>query len=243
MNNSLSRKIKKRKGKIIYLLAIEIILLILDGYYLFVGNDYVNVVRVTVTFILAMIPMTMELIFNMSIPWPVYCFTVIYACEHTMGSCFNLYLFIPWWDDMMHCTEGFLFAMFGYYYLSFGNEKTIKHRLKYLLFAVSLSVFIAVLWEMTEYGVDNVSKSDMQKDTFVTKINSYLLADNTGEIVTIDNISEVTVDGKVLPGYIDIGLTDTMIDLMTALAGAVVFSIYCLIDRDRHPLLKFEESS
>ena len=212
-------------------------------YYLFFVNDYINAIRVTITLFLAMIPLVMEILFNMTIPWPMYCFLVIYATEHTMGSCFNLYLYLSWWDDMMHCTEGFMFAMFGYYYLSFGNEKNIKTRIKNLMFAISLSVFVAVIWEIIEYSVDTLFMFDMQKDVLVTRINSYLLTGNNGDLESLDNIKEVIVDGRVLPGYIDIGLIDTMTDLITALAGALVFSVYCLIDRDKHPLLKFEEKS
>ena len=243
MMSKLSAELNKRKGKIIYLLAVEALLLCLIIYYLFVDINYINVVRVIVTIILAMIPMAMELIFRMHIFWPLYCFVVIYACEHTMGSCFNLYLFIPWWDIMMHCTEGILFTLFGYYYLSKDYEINTQTRIKNLVFAVSLSVFIGVLWEITEYGVDSFTLNDMQKDVFITSMKSYLLEGNNGQIGTINDIKTVTVDGQVLPGYIDIGLIDTMKDLITALIGSVIFCVYALIDRDRHPILKFENKN
>ena len=142
---------------------------------------------------------------------------------------------------MMHITEGFMFAVFGYYYLSVGNEKNLKMRIRNIIFAISLAIFIGFLWEIIEYAMDTIWMFDMQKDVLVTRISSYLLADTTGEIGTINNISEVVVNGQVLPGYIDIGLIDTMDDLIMALIGAVVFSLYALIDRDKHPVIRFEE--
>ena len=142
---------------------------------------------------------------------------------------------------MMHVTEGFMLALFGYYYLSYEEEKNLKKRIKYLLFAISLAVFIGFLWEILEYLMDTVCMFDMQKDVYVTRINSYLLSDTIGQIGKIDNIEEVVVNGQVLPGYIDIGLIDTMDDMIMALIGAAVFSIYALIDCDKHPLLRFEK--
>ena len=239
--SKLSQRLKKRKGKTIYLLVVEMILLLMIVYYLLVAKDAVNAVRVAVSLICAMIPLALEIIFSMHIPWPIYAFLIIYACEHMMGACFNLYLYFPWWDNMMHITEGFMFAVFGYYYLSVGNEKNLKMRIRNIIFAISLAIFIGFLWEIIEYAMDTIWMFDMQKDVLVTRISSYLLADTTGEIGTISNISEVVVNGQVLPGYIDIGLIDTMDDLIMALIGAVVFSLYALIDRDKHPVIRFEE--
>ncbi|WP_051671618.1 hypothetical protein [Oribacterium sp. P6A1] len=239
IKDMLYQKLKKRKGKTIFLLFIETVLSFLILYYLTIGNDRGNALIVVITMILAMIPIGMELLFNMTIPWAVYVFSVFYTLGHAMGYCLGLYMRFSWWDDMMHFTEGFLFTLFGYYYLSIGDEGSKKARIRNIVFAISLSVFIAVLWEITEYMVDKVWLLDMQKDVFVSRIDSYLLAGNTGAIESIENIGEVTVGGQILPGYIDIGLIDTMDDLIMALVGSIVFSVYALIDQDRHPILKF----
>ena len=239
IRDRLSQGLKKRKEKILFLLFIEALLLFLILYYLTIGKDTGNAIRVTITLFLATIPIGMEYLFDMIIPWPVYIFSVFYTLGHVMGYCFLLYMHFPWWDDMMHCTEGFLFTMFGYYYLSAGAEGSKKALVRNLVFGISLSILIAVLWEMTEYAVDKIWLLDMQKDVFVSRIDSCLLAGNTGAVGSIENIGEVTVGGRVLPGYIDIGLIDTMDDLIMALIGAVVFAVYALTDRDRHPILRF----
>ena len=46
-------------------------------------------------------------------------------------------------------------------------------------------------------------------------------------MVTIHNIQDVAVNGSSLglPGYLDIGLIDTMKDLMVNFLGALVFSV------------------
>jgi hypothetical protein len=47
------------------------------------------------------------------------------------------------------------------------------------------------------------------------------------------------VDGQSLGinGYLDIGLIDTMHDMIIETVGALVFPIYVLIDRNKHPLI------
>ena len=68
----------------------------------------------------------------------------------------------------------------------------------------------------------------MQKDTIIHTINSVVL-DPGGHNVpyTIKNITDVAVNGQSLglDGYLDIGLLDTMMDLLVNFVGAFVFSI------------------
>lgn len=243
MDKILAQRLKKRKGKLRFLLFTETLLLFLFLYYLIGDKDIGNAWIVVFTVFLSMVPLGIEVIFDMVSPWPVYAFMVMYTLGDAMGYCFGLYIYLSWWDDLMHCIEGFLFTMFGYYYLSSGCEGSKKMRIRNLVFGISLSIFIAVLWEITEYAADKIWLLDMQKDVFVSRIDSYLLAGNTGAIESIENIGEVTVGGQILPGYIDIGLIDTMEDLIMALVGSVVFSLYALMDRDKHPILRFGTDS
>ena len=69
---------------------------------------------------------------------------------------------------------------------------------------------------------------DMQKDTVIQQITSVALDPTNRNIpITISNIQDVVVNGESLGlgGYLDIGLYDTMGDLIVNLIGAVVFSV------------------
>ena len=78
---------------------------------------------------------------------------------------------------------------------------------------------------------------DMQDDTVITEITSYLLDGAPGEAGSIRDITAVTVNGKPLPvrGYIDIGLNDTMWDMLLETLGTLVVVGWYLWDRGRHP--------
>ena len=88
---------------------------------------------------------------------------------------------------------------------------------------------VGVLWEFFEYGMDKFSHTDMQKDTVIHSITTVELDETqSNKAVTIDGITSVVINGQDLGlgGYLDIGLQDTMEDLMVNFVGAVVFCFF-----------------
>src|SRR5699024_6974332 len=94
--------------------------------------------------------------------------------------------------------------------------------------AFCFSMTIGVVWEFFEFGMDSLFNLDMQKDTVIHTIRSVTL-DPSGHNIpyVIKGIGETAVNGQELGigGYLDIGLIDTMQDLIVNFAGAFVFSI------------------
>jgi hypothetical protein len=85
---------------------------------------------------------------------------------------------------------------------------------------------VGVLWEFFEYGMDVIFLTDMQKDTILHSMATVQLRGD-GTVEVLRDISAVTVNGRELGlgGYLDIGLHDTMADLLVNFVGAVVFSV------------------
>ena len=82
--------------------------------------------------------------------------------------------------------------------------------------------------ELREFSMDTFFGMDTQKDAIVHSISTVMLDPTGGTAVQhIDNIKEVIINGQELGlgGYLDIGLKDTMKDLIVNFIGAVVFSI------------------
>ena len=103
---------------------------------------------------------------------------------------------------------------------------------------------IGVLWEFFECGNDLLFAVDMQKDFIVQDFGSVTLdPEQMGESIHVTDITETiinTASGKtytVEGGYLDIGILDTMKDLLVNLVGAVVFSVI------GYSTLKFSKSS
>ena len=156
----------------------------------------------------------------------------IFASE-ILGELGCFFINVPNWDSILHTTTGFLCAAFGFALIDILNRNDkIKFQLSPIyvaLVAFCFSMTIGVLWEFFEFSVDRLFHMDMQKDTIVHTISSVMLDPTNKNIpITIDGITSVAVNGKNLgfDGYLDIGLYDTMEDLLVNFIGALTFSIF-----------------
>lgn len=190
------------------------------------------------TVLLAMLPAAMEKLFCCRICLPVYIFGLFYAVGPMLGHCWYLYYTLSWWDKLLHICGGVMFAVLGAFFferLAEGKQKPLLTALVALCFSMA----IAVLWEFIEFGADRFLGMDMQDDTVITGVTSYLLGKAVGTTGSIQNIQTVIVDGTALPvnGYIDIGLIDSMIDMLLESLGALVTSLLLWLDAGKHPLI------
>ena len=126
----------------------------------------------------------------------------IFAAE-ILGELQSYYIHFAYWDTILHTTNGFVCAAFGFSLVDIlCRNKQEKFRLSPLFMAVvafCFSMTVGVLWEFFEYGMDRFAHTDMQKDTIIHSITTVEL---------------------------DIGLQDTLVDLMVNFVGAVVFCFF-----------------
>ena len=94
-----------------------------------------------------------------------------------------------------------------------------------MLCIFSFAMMIASLWEIAEFSIDRLFDVDMQKDTVINEVNSMLLSDN-GNVVVKNKISSMTIGKYIVNGYLDIGLYDTINDMVCAIIGSLIFIIY-----------------
>lgn len=191
------------------------------------------------TLLLALLPMLLETLFRCRICLPVYLFALAYAIGPMLGHCWKLYYTIPVWDKLLHICGGVMFAILGAYFFDLltRNKELPAAR---IIFALCFSMAIAVLWEFCEFGADTFLGMDMQDDTVIHGLTSYLLGDGLGVTGSIPNIQSVAVNGVLLPvdGYIDIGLIDTMLDMLLETMGAIAACAIMLLDKGRHPVIQ-----
>ena len=146
---------------------------------------------------------------------------------------------------MLHVIGGVMFAFFGVFLFEKFVGKDKKKTVITAIFALCFSMAISVLWEFCEFGADTFLGMDMQDDTVITHINSYLLDEGVGVAGSIENIEEVVVNGQVLSvnGYIDIGLTDTMLDMLLETMGAVVVVVIYIACKGKLSVFKKKEEA
>ncbi len=227
-----------RNKKILAVYCVLRLLVIFTLLGSLLNRKYENAFICILTLILFVIPSLIERRLRIDFPDTLECIILffIFAAE-ILGEIQEFYLLVPHWDTVLHTINGFLFAAIGFSIVDLLNEdKHIAMSLSPLCMAVvafCFSMTIGVLWEFFEWGMDMLVGTDMQKDTIMHGISSVMLhPDGRNEPVALEGITNVIVtlaDGTQVPlnlgGYLDIGLMDTMKDLLVNLIGAVVFSV------------------
>ena len=210
-----------------------------------VSKQYDRLLLAFATPFIILAPKILELLFRCKIDLPVYLFGLFYAIGPMLGQCYNLYYTVSWWDKMLHISGGVMFAFLGLFLFEKYVGKDKKKMVMTAVFALCFSIAIAVLWEFCEFGADTFLGMDMQDDTVITHINSYLLNEGVGVAGSIENIEEVIVNGQLLPvkGYIDIGLTDTMLDMLLETMGAVVVAMIYIASKGKFAVFKKKEEA
>lgn len=230
----LSNRVKmNRRSFIIYSLlrSLVVVAMVLQ----FMEGNYEDAALCILALFLFLMPSLAEQSFRIEIP-PlfeiiIYCF--IYASA-ILGEINHYYTLIPGWDTMLHTLAGFLTAAIGFSMIDLLNRHSSRMNLSPVyqaLMAFCFSMTIGVLWEFCEFFMDQVVGFDMQKDFIVTSFSSHALAASPyDKPVRVSGIAKTVIEtasGKTytVDGYIDLGIIDTMKDLLVNCLGAVVFSV------------------
>jgi len=224
--------LQKRNGTYLMYLLLRLIIVALAVVSALRG-DFESVLLCVLSLWLFLMPSFLERKLKMELPSTLekIILLFIFAAE-ILGEIGAYYIRYPWWDTMLHTLNGFLCAAVGFALVDILNESDkVKFQLNPFFMAVtafSFSMTIGVLWEFFEFGMDHFFLLDMQKDTVLHTISSVMLDPAGGNArVQIRDITEVVINGQPLGlgGYLDIGLYDTMKDLLVNFVGAVLFSI------------------
>ena len=231
------RRVQNKKLVVTVYVLLRLSVIVMLVAQMFNGN-FENVYTCILALLLFSLPSLIERRLHIDLPdtLEIIILLFIYAAE-ILGEIQEYYVIIPFWDDILHTLNGFLFAAVGFSLVNILNRnKRVMLELSPFYMAVMafcFSMTIGVLWEFFEWGVDTFMAKDMQKDTVLQAIHSVTLHPEGRNIpVHIRDIADVILvhtDGTQtalgVGGYLDIGLIDTMSDLLVNFIGAVVFSI------------------
>ena len=241
--SELSKKARNRT-RVQMVLTMLVIVSIIRQFFL--GN-YHNMFLGILTLILFMVPQFIDKKLGVTIPVGLETVILIFIFSaEILGEINAFYVKIPVWDTILHTTNGFLMAAIGFALIDLFNRSdrfSIKMSPYFVaFFAFCFSMTIGVLWEFFEFGMDTVFKTDMQKDRIVQTISSVELnPDKKNNAIVINNINKTVIyytdqnetqkEQVIDGGYLDLGIKDTMKDLLVNFVGAIVYSLigYCYI--------------
>ena len=229
----LGARVKEQKGVFI-LYSILRLFVVLIGIRSIMLHNYDVTATCLLVLALFFVPSLLEEKLKIRIPALfeeiIYCF--IFAAE-VLGELGHFYTQFTFWDTMLHTINGFLFAAVGFSTIELLNRTSDRVKLSPLyltMVAFCFSMTIGVLWEFFECGADLFLGQDMQKDFVVDHFQSVSLdpthsqqvipvEDITGTVISTASGEEFAIEG----GYLDIGILDTMKDLLVNFIGAIVF--------------------
>lgn len=197
------------------------------------NRNFQNAFLCILTLILFIMPSVVQATFKVEFPTllEIIILLFIFAAE-ILGEISAFYIKFPYWDTVLHTLNGFLCGAIGFSLVEIMNgNKRLRFELSPLFMAVvafCFSMTIGVTWEIFEFSMDSLYHLDMQKDTIIHSIYTVSLDPmNDNNCVAVTGIEDVVLNGRDLGlgGYLDIGLMDTMYDLIVNFIGAFVFSV------------------
>lgn len=232
MSKALQMELREHRSSFMVYVTLRALVIIMMILQIF-NRNFENVFLCVLTLLLLIVPSFIQVNFKIELPTglEIILLLFIFAAE-ILGEIQAYYIKIPAWDTMLHTINGFLMAAIGFSLVDILNRnERFSFKLSPVFVAIvafCFSMTIGVIWEFFEFSMDRFFLLDMQKDTVVHTISSVMLDPTGGNTPTIvGDINDVMVNGQSLGlgGYLDIGLIDTMKDLLVNFVGAVVFSI------------------
>lgn len=229
-----SRKVRANKVSFAVYTVMELITIAVIVLTTLRGH-FESTFTAVLTLILFLIPTFVEESFRIKLPTTLEILVILFVfCANILGEIGEYYTKFPFWDNMLHYTSGFMFAAFGFSLADiFNRHRKVDFRLSPFflsLVAVCFAVTVGVVWEFFEFGMDVIFRTDMQKDFVVHVVSSAemnpdgqapkIIRDITQTVITTGSGEVYTVNG-----YLDIGLFDTMKDLLVDFLGALLFAV------------------
>ena len=232
MWKALSMELREHKSSFAVFFVLRLLVIVMMILQIF-NRNYENVFLCILTLLLLVMPSLVQVTMKIELPTTLEIIILVFVfAAEILGEIREFYIVFPFWDTVLHALNGFLAAAIGFSMVDLLNRsERMVFKLSPLFTAIvafCFSMTIGVIWEFFEFGMDQILGFDMQKDTILHTIRSVMLDPAGGNnVAQIGNITNVVVNGKDLGlgGYLDIGLIDTMKDLMVNFVGAVIFSI------------------
>ncbi len=230
---SLTEQIRSDKKAFFVYAVLRLLVILVLVRSIFLGQ-WESVFTCSLTLLLLFIPSMLEKTLKIDVPTALEIITYVFVFSaEILGEIECYYMKYPFWDTMLHTVNGFMFAAFGFALVDIFNRHgrfTFKLSPVFCaLVAFCFSMTVGVMWEFFEFGADELFRLDMQKDAFISSVNTVILdPEGANNVIRINDIVSTEINtssGSILvDGYIDVGLRDTMKDMFVNFVGAVIFS-------------------
>lgn len=170
----------------------------------------------SLTLVLTFIPLFVKKKYNLVLPLSIQLFIVVFLYAAIfLGEVYDYFYRYWWWDSVLHLSSGIAlgFAGFLILYILYRTGKFKANPLWIVVFSFCFALALGSLWEIYEFGADEIFGMDMQKARNLCEPGS-------------------ECDSRL-------GVKDTMYDLIMNTIGALFASISCYIYLKRKKIFFF----
>lgn len=162
--NNLSKNEKIfRVINVVLMLIMFVACIVLAFYYYFVYDPNQRLIPAICIAILTLFPILIEIIFGRRINNFIFLVIELYLLfAGFIGSVLNVYYLVWWYDIIIHIMMGYFVAIIGFF-IAYKFELSSKHAILFTaIFCICFSLAVEVLWEIFEWGADNILNQTMQ---------------------------------------------------------------------------------
>ena len=87
-------------------------------------------------------------------------YLILIFLSGTLGRIYRIYYITNWYDTLVHGISGILLFIFAQIILK--HYKKNKNTLFNIIFGITLTLSLGTIWELTEYNIDQIFKTNMQ---------------------------------------------------------------------------------
>ena len=159
-----------RVTNLIVMLLLFVACVAMAIYYKFVYDPNDRIIPAVCIAILSLLPVLFELIFGRRINNVVFLIIELYLIfAGLIGSVLNVYYVVNWYDIIIHILMGYFVAILGIFVAGKIGNYSKYNVLFVAVFCLCFSLAVEVLWEIFEWGADNLFNQTMQGE----KIEGY----------------------------------------------------------------------
>lgn len=134
--------------------------------------QWLNVAATASIIVLTFVPSMMGRRFGVYIPPEFELLAILFIFASLfLGEVRGYYTRFWWWDALLHASSGFLLGIVGFLLVYALNQKELGNlglRPSFVaLFAFTFSLSLGALWEIFEFGMDQIFGLNMQKSGLV----------------------------------------------------------------------------
>ena len=123
-----------------------------------------------ITLLLTLAPLVIQRWADFRLPRMLMFFIVLFAlCTLVLGEVFDFYETFWWWDVALHSGSAVMFGLFGFILimLVFKGAQLQASPMMTAMFAFTFAMAVGAVWEIFEFGMDQIFGLNMQKSGIV----------------------------------------------------------------------------